>query len=113
MATAMTTTKIINCEFLQATAAVGIVLACLLLFLLLYFSLVFLYCCLLLDLYSVCVLTAGHFGCVFRGLLKVPEQKAELEVAVKTLRSFTGSANLSPPRNSAYHNRNNLLVPSK
>jgi len=33
---------------------------------------------------------AGHFGCVFRGLLKVPEQKTEQEVAVKTLRSFTG-----------------------
>jgi len=33
----------------------------------------------------------GHFGCVFRGILKFPGEKTELEVAVKTLRSFTGS----------------------
>jgi len=40
----------------------------------------------------------GHFGCVFRGILKVPEQKTELEVAVKTLRSFTGQYTLDRHR---------------
>ena len=37
-----------------------------------------------------CVVILGHFGCVFRGILKVPGEKIELAVAVKTLRSFTG-----------------------
>lgn len=32
----------------------------------------------------------GHFGCVYRGFLKMEGTKQEDEVAVKTLKSLTG-----------------------
>ena len=32
----------------------------------------------------------GHFGCVYRGLLRLEHQKEEEQVAVKTLKAPTG-----------------------
>ena len=67
-----------------------------------YFSSAFCFIIISVDLNSISsvyqsrpMLTVGHFGCVFRGILKVPGQKTELEVAVKTLRSFTGLSFIS------------------
>lgn len=36
------------------------------------------------------ILPAGHFGCVYRGFLKMNNTKEEVEVAVKTLKTLTG-----------------------
>lgn len=34
--------------------------------------------------------STGHFGCVYRGLLRCEDEKNEIDVAVKTLKSLTG-----------------------
>ena len=39
------------------------------------------------------LIVVGHFGCVFHGLLKVENEKVEMEVAVKTLKAFNDGGN--------------------
>ena len=35
--------------------------------------------------------TAGHFGCVYRGFMRRDDEKEEIEVAIKTLKSLSGN----------------------
>ena len=41
-------------------------------------------------LFNSIIYYAGNFGCVYRGLLQQGEEKQEMTVAVKTLKSLTG-----------------------
>ncbi len=43
-------------------------------------------CCFL----KVNVLLTGHFGCVYRGFMRLENEKEEQEVAIKTLKSLSG-----------------------
>ena len=48
----------------------------------------------------------GHFGCVYRGLLRLEHQKEEEQVAVKTLKAPTGK----PQQEHLKHHKTKKVV---
>ena len=56
---------------------------------------------------------SGHFGCVYRGLLKYNDRKQEDDVAVKTLKSPSGTTFCAALSQSCAQSCNDFMLPNR